>query len=179
MSEKKSFKKEFESFQSTYREDGDRAKVRYRSISALVDGLRCEAQTRDFKLTVDERTLLGGTDKGPNPMELILTALGACQEITYRLYADLLGIPLDGVVVEVTGDVDLCGFFSVDDEARPGYMGITADVIVDSPASDEDIQRLKDAVETHCPVLDIIGNATPVAVTLRKKDIASSAMHAL
>ncbi len=179
MSEKKSFKKEFEEFQSTYRADADRAKVRYRSVSALVDGLRCEAQTRDFRITVDERQLLGGTDAGPNPMELILTALGACQEITYRLYADLLGIPLDGVSVEVTGDIDLCGFFSVDDEARPGYSGITADVIVDSPASDDDIQRLKRAVETHCPVLDIIGNATPVAVNLRKKDIGSSAMHAL
>jgi putative redox protein len=179
MTQKKSFKGEFEAFQSTYRADSERAKVRYRSISALVEGLRCETQTRDFKLTVDERTLLGGTDQGPNPMELILTALGACQEITYRLYADLLGIPLDGVVVEVTGDVDLCGFFSVDDEARPGYMGIAAEVIIDSPASDDDIERLKEAVESHCPVLDIIGNATPVAVTVRKQDMAPAAMHAL
>jgi putative redox protein len=179
MTQKKSFKGEFEAFQSTYRADSERAKVRYRSISALVEGLRCETQTRDFKLTVDERTLLGGTDQGPNPMELILTALGACQEITYRLYADLLGIPLDGVVVEVTGDVDLCGFFSVDDEARPGYTGIAAEVIIDSPASDDDIERLKEAVESHCPVLDIIGNATPVAVTVRKQDMAPAAMHAL
>lgn len=179
MSKKKSFKPEFEEFQSAYRKDAQRAKVRYRSVSSLVDGLRCEAQTRNFKQTIDERTLLGGTDAGPNPMELVLTALGACQEITYRLYADLLGIPLDGISIEVTGDIDLCGFFSVDDEARPGYTGITADVIVDSPASDEDIQRLKEAVESHCPVLDIIGNATPVIVTIRKKDIASAAMHAL
>ena len=179
MSDKKSFKQEFEGFQSAYREDAERAKVRYRSVSALVDGLRCEAQTRNFKLTVDERPLLGGTDAGPNPMELILTALGACQEITYRLYADLLGIPLDGISIEVSGDVDLCGFFSVDDEARPGYTGITADVVIDSPASDEEIQRLQAAVEAHCPVLDIIGNATPVALTIRKKDIAAAAMHAL
>ena len=38
MTEKKSFKDEFEAFQSTYRADSERAKVRYRSISALVDG---------------------------------------------------------------------------------------------------------------------------------------------
>ena len=49
---------------------------------------------------------------------------------------------------------------------------------VDSPASDEDIQRRKRAVESHCPVLDIIGNATPIAVTVRKKDVGCSAMHA-
>ena len=90
----------------------------------------------------------------------------------------MLGIPLDGISVEVTGDSDLCGFFSVVDEARPGYSGIAADVTVDSPASDEDIQRRKRAVESHCPVLDIIGNATPIAVTVRKKDVGCSAMHA-
>ena len=179
MTEKKSFRKDFEGVQSSYREDGDRAKMRYRSVSALVSGLRCETQTRNFKLTVDERKKLGGTDMGPNPVELILTALGACQEITYRLYADLLGIPLDGITVEVTGDIDLCGFYAVDDEARPGYTNITADVVIDSPASDEDVKRLKQAVDQHCPVLDIIGNATPVTVNIRKKDMAASAMHAL
>ena len=76
-----------------------------------------------------------------------------------------------------SGDVDLCGFFSVDDETRPGYSGIAAEVIIDSPASDDDIERLKEAVESHCPVLDIIGNATPVAVTVRKKDVAPAAMQ--
>jgi putative redox protein len=30
---------------------------------------------------------LVGTDKAPNPVEYVLAALGACQEITYRLYA--------------------------------------------------------------------------------------------
>ena len=179
MTEKKSFRKKFEALQSSYREDGELAKTRYRSVSALVSGLRCETQTRNFKLTVDEREILGGTDMGPNPVELILSALGACQEITYRLYADLLGIPLDGITVEVTGDIDLCGFYAVDDETRPGYTNITADIVVDSPASDEDVERLKQAVDQHFPVLDIIGNATPVTITIRKKDIAASIMHAL
>ena len=179
MTDKGSFKEKVEAFQSKYRADAERARVQYRSISALVEGLQCSTQTRNFSLTLDEQESLGGTDTGPNPVELILTALGACQEITYRLYADLLEIPMDGIVVEVTGDIDLCGFLAVDDEARPGYSNITADVVIDSPASDEDIQRLKGAVEAHCPVFDIISNATPVTVNIRKKDIAPAAAHAL
>ena len=179
MKEKASLKEKVESFQSTYRADAERAKVQYRSVSALVEGLQCTAQTRNFSLTIDERESLGGSDAGPNPVELILTALGACQEITYRLYADLLGIPMDGIVVEVTGDIDLCGFLDVDNDARPGYSGIAADIVIDSPASDDDIQRLKDAVDAHCPVFDIISNATPVTINIRKKNITASAMHAL
>ena len=64
-------------------------------------------------------------------------------------------------------------------DPRPEYRVGAAEVIIDSPASDDDIERLKEAVESHCPVLDIIGNATPVAVTVRKKNIAPAAMHAL
>ena len=179
MKKEKSLKREFESLQSSYRENAERAKIRYRSVSSLVSGLKCEAQTGKFSVTVDETESLGGSNEGPNPMELVLTALGACQEITYRLYADLMEIPMDGITVEVTGDINLCGFFAVDDEARPGYSNIIANVVIDSPASEDEIQRLKIAVEEHCPALDIISNATPVTTVVRKKDIAASAMHAL
>lgn len=98
----------------------------FESQSALQEGFRTEARIRDFKLTVDEPEGLGGTDRGPNPVELILAALSACQEITYRLYADALGIPLDGVSVQVEGDVDLRGFFAAKDGVRAGYNGIRA-----------------------------------------------------
>jgi putative redox protein len=59
-------------------------------------------------------TGLGGADTAPNPVEYILAALGSCQEITYRLYADALGIPLNGVSVELTGAIDLRGFSTSD-----------------------------------------------------------------
>ena len=179
MAEKISPKDGFEKFQESYRANSDQAKVKFRSVSALVDGLEVETQIRRFKITMDEQKSLGGTDKGPNPMELVLSAYGACQEITYRLHADLLEIPLDGITVEVTGEVDLCGFYAVDEDTRPGYSGISTEVILDSPASDEDIERLTEAVHKHCPVLDIIKNNTPVTFSVRKKDLSAVAGHAL
>lgn len=180
MARKTSTKDGFEKLQASYRADSEAAKVRFRSVSALLDGLEVTTQVRRFKITMDETKSLGGSDKGPNPMELVLAAYGACQEITYRLHADLMEIPLDGVTVEVTGDVDLCGFYSVDDAARPGYSNIETEVIIDSPASDEDLERLTAAVHKHCPVMDIIRNATPVSFTVRKKnDLGTAMSHAL
>ena len=88
---------------------------------------------------MDEPAALGGQDKGPNPVELILAALGACQEITYRLYADTLGIPLDRVFVSVSGRLDLRGFFAVDEGVRPGFKDVTATVKIDSPAPADEI----------------------------------------
>ena len=144
----------------------EQATVTFESQSALQEGFRTEARIRDFHLTVDEPEELGGTDTGPNPVELILAALGTCQEITYRLYADALGIPLDGVSVRVEGDVDLRGFFSAKDGVRPGYRGIRAIVALDSTAPGEDLRRLKETVDSHCPVLDILTNRVPVTTNI-------------
>jgi hypothetical protein len=60
----------------------------------LSGGVKCLAKVRDFQLTVDEPSEMGGTDQGMNPVELLLAALGACQEIGYAYFAAVMGIPL-------------------------------------------------------------------------------------
>jgi uncharacterized OsmC-like protein len=129
-------------------------------------GLASEARLRDFRLVLDEPAETGGSDRGPSPAELVLAALGACQEITYRLYADTLGIPLRGVSVRLEGRIDDRGFFAVKDGVRPGFRDVRATVTLDSPASAEDLERLKATVDRHCPVLDILRNVTPVQVAI-------------
>lgn len=126
-----------------------------------VAGLRSEARIRDFRITVDEPHALGGNDSGPKPTELILAALGVCQEVTYRLYAESLGIPLSHVSVKVEGRTDLRGLFAVDESVRPGFRDVRAVVEIESPASAEEIERLRQFVDAHCPVLDILRNVTP------------------
>jgi len=151
----------FATLQSHLRERPDEAAATFGAATRQLDGLRSEAAIRDFRLTVDEPPALGGRDAGPNPVELVLAALGACQEITYRLYADSLGIPLNHVSVKVEGRLDLRGFFAVEDGVRPGFRDIRATVEIDSPAGAEEIERLKATVDRQCPVLDILRNVTP------------------
>jgi uncharacterized OsmC-like protein len=97
------------------------------------------------------------------------------REITYRLYADSLGIPLNGVSVQLAGAIDLRGFFNVAQDVRPGFQTIEAEVILDSPASEADLARLKDIVDRHCPVLDILRNPTPVKLSLRTEPLNAAA----
>ena len=65
-----------------------------------------------------------------------------------------------GPVLE--GDLDLRGFFSVSKGVRPGFTQIRGEVRFDSPASEEELSRLKREVDAHCPVLDLFLNPTPV-----------------
>jgi putative redox protein len=166
----------YDQTRSTLEDSPEQATVCFEATSQQVEGLRSEISLRQFTLNVDEPEALGGADTGPNPVELLLAALGSCQEITYRLYAEALGIPLDGVSVRLKGDLDLRGFFAVDPSVRPGYEAIEAVVELDSPADDADLERLKDVVDRHCPVLDIITKPTPVMLSLarRVKDAAGT-----
>ncbi len=161
--------------QSTFAADPSAAKTTFSSSSTLRDGLHSEVAIRHHRVDVDEPEALGGADSGPNPVELILAALGSCQEITYRAYATALGIPLDHVSVELDGDIDLRGFFGVDDDVRPGYNHVHGTVTLESSASEEQLNMLRTAVNAHCPVLDIMTNPVPVALDLEIKTITRDA----
>ena len=91
-----------------------------------------------------------------------LAALATCQEITYRLHAAALGIPLRDVSVKLEGDIDLRGFFGVNEGVRPGFTEIRGSVRFDSSATPQQLERLKEVVDAHCPVLDLFRNSTPV-----------------
>lgn len=143
--------------------------------SRQVEGLRSEAKIRQFSVTVDEPPTLGGSDAGPNPVELVLAALATCQEITYRAYATALGVPLESVSVKLEGQLDLRGFFAVNDAVRPGFTGVRGTVALKSSANGEELAKLKQVVDAHCPVLDILKAPVPVDLQLSWEGVAQAA----
>ncbi len=155
-----------ELMQSQLRTNPNNAVATFVADSRQVQGLQSETKIRNFTLTVDEPESLGGTDTGPNPVELILGALASCQEITYRAFAEALEIPLHSVSVRIEGDLDLRGFFAVDETVRAGFQDIRGTVELDSSASAEDLARLKKIVDAHCPVLDILREPVPVSLEI-------------
>ena len=166
---KKSYKKIVENLQTAFTDNPEAAKADFFASSKLISGLRCESTSRDFTTIIDEPESLGGSNLGPSPVELALSALGACQEITYRLYADKLGIPLEKIEIDLSGNLDFKGFLALDDNIRPGYLGINVTVNIESTASDAEIDKLKDIVNAHCPVLDLFSNKTPVDISVSRK----------
>jgi uncharacterized OsmC-like protein len=160
------FRHGFNGLRDALAADANAGTVTFSATSRQIEGLHSRVSTRDFFLEVDEPEALGGTDKGPNPVELILAALASCQEITYRLYADRLGIPLDGISVHLEGDIDLRGFTAADETVRPGFKELRGSIDIDSPASPADLEHLKATVDRICPVLDIVGQPTPVSLEI-------------
>lgn len=154
----------FLSSQNFFRANPGKAMATF-SVTSSGDGaLHRQVKIREFVLDVDEPQNLGGTNKGPNPVEIALASLATCQEISYHLHAAALGIPLKEVSVTLEGTLDLRGFFAAADEARPGFTNIRGTVKFDSSASKEDLLALKESVDRHCPVMDLFKNRTPVEI---------------
>jgi uncharacterized OsmC-like protein len=142
--------------------DAGRARVVFKTEGSLVGPTHVQLVSRGHVLEVDEPDVLAGTDKFANPVEYALASLASCQAITYRFWAAKLGIALDGVEVAVEGDLDLRGFFGLDEGVRPGFTGIRLDITPLGPDSADRYRELADAVDAHCPVLDLFANATPI-----------------
>ena len=138
------------------------ARVVFRTAGALEGPTLVKLVSRNHTIAVDEPGVLAGGDAHANPVEYALASLASCQAITYRFWAVKLGIALDSVEVAVEGDIDLHGFFGLDESTRAGFNGIRLDVTPIGPESAQRYRELADAVDAQCPVLDLFTNQTPV-----------------
>src|SRR5256714_13393427 len=97
-----------------------RAVVRLRTEARMGEGTRVELRAGAFEFSADEPVSVGGTGTAPNPVQMALAALGSCQAITYRYWAEELGLRLDAVTVNLEADFDTGAFFGFPGAAGPG-----------------------------------------------------------
>ena len=102
-------------------DDAANAHAVFTAQGTLVGVTEVDVSTGAHTFKVDEPPALGGADAAANPVQYALASLGSCQAITYRFWAAQLGVELDSITVRVEGDLDLRGFFGVDDAVRPGF----------------------------------------------------------
>lgn len=148
--------------QQALKQDARAGAAAFRVDHELVGVTEVEVNVGEHQFRVDEPESLGGSALAPNPVEYALASLGSCQAITYRVWATLRGVQVDRVSVRVEGDLDLRGFFGVDETVRPGFGGVRLVVTISGPESEEVYRELQREADRYCPVLDIFQNPVPV-----------------
>lgn len=143
-------------------QDASNAQALVRTSGNLTGTTRVELRSGRHQVVVDEPAALAGDDAAPGPVDYAVIALASCQAVTYRFWAEKLGYQLDDVQVAVEADLDLRGFFGLDDDVRAGFQAVRVEVTPIGSESAERYQELTEAVNAHCPVLDLFGNATPI-----------------
>ncbi|TMC10904.1 MAG: OsmC family protein [Chloroflexi bacterium] len=112
---------------------------------------------------------VGGTGDVPCSGDLLMGALAACQEVTMRMVAASMGIELEAVEVEVSGEADLRGTLAMSREVPVGVTGITCAtrVRLKEGTNPERAKRLLENAERYCVVLNTLRNGVPVQSDFR------------
>ncbi len=120
-------------------------------VRGRAGGFAQEITAGRHRLTADEPVAVGGTDSGPSPYDLILSALGACTSMTIALYARRKGWPLEAVTVRLqhsrihAADCESC-------ETKTGMLDrIERSLELTGALTDEQRARLLD-IASKCPV---------------------------
>ena len=142
--------------------------TRFEAKLSAKEGLHVSSTIRTHSLEIDEPSELGGTDKGPNPVELVLAALGGCQAIILKFYGQKLGVKIQSVETTVDGDLDLGGFMGVPG-VRPGFQKIQATTKIKAEGDPDKLKELLRIAEERCPVLDILKNGVPIEIQIKKE----------
>ncbi len=148
---------------SLFKRKPETAMYRPRVSSRLVNGLYTETAVREHTVKCDYAEPAGGTNRAPNPIELLLSAFAACVEASFYEFAIHNDITINALTVEVEGSLDLKGLFMVDDVTRPGFQDISYIFNIESPDEENKIRELAEKVIAHCPVVDSLIN--PVEIT--------------
>lgn len=124
-------------------------------------GTTTTTHRQNRSIFTDEPPEVLGSDAGVSPLEMTLAALGSCLMVGYSANAAAMGIDLESITIELTGDGDLQGFMNLGN-ARPGLTGIDVQVDIKANASKSKLQELHDYVNAHSPIWDTLAN--PVSI---------------
>lgn len=123
---------------------------------------------KSFVLDADEPHLLLGRDKGPYPVEYLLTALASCITTSIVYHAAARGVTIRSMESRLEGELDLQGFLGIRDDMPRGYKEIRMVVDIDADAPPEELEDIVKLGPTYSPVFDTITRPVPVSVQLRK-----------
>lgn len=110
---------------------------------------------------------VGGPHDAPTPGDILCAALASCQDSAVRMVANLLGVELEFLEVEVTAEADVRGAMAMDGQVPVGFQTMRCDVRLRAKegTSPEVLEKLRAAAERCCVVQQTLRNPPPVQTT--------------
>lgn len=142
------------------------ADIVVKAKARLYDGFTTQCESRGFSFILNGPLSMGGNDLGMNPIEVLLSALGASKCLVARVFAEKYGIDLKSMQIDVNGVFDPDGFLGRNKDAITGLSKVTTTYYVNANNTEEEVRKLVEFIEKNCPVMDTISNVPEFAVEL-------------
>lgn len=135
----------------------------------MIDATATELRTRDLPpLISDEPPSRGGQDRGQTPLELVLSALCACTNVSAARMAAKLRLAYSHIETTAEGELDTRGRKGEAD-VPVHYRRVRLEIAIATDESDRRLDRLAGLVARYCPVDSLIRAAVPdYVVTWRR-----------
>ena len=139
------------------------------SVTSSSKGFRIGGQNiernTEYRTQYDFPNQLSGEGRGPTVCESCMGSLAACLTQTIVAHATSRGIQIDGINIDVEGDVDLRGFTGISNDVRPGAQQFRVNINIKSTnASKEQINELHEIGKRFSPAFDTLTNGTSVVL---------------
>lgn len=106
---------------------------------------------RNFSFEIDEPNQLLGLNSNPTPQEYLMAGVAGCMSVTFVAGATLLGIILESLRIEISGEIDLSGFLGIECLQPTGFKEFTCNIIVSGNGTSEQYEVLRQRVMKHSP----------------------------
>ncbi len=113
---------------------------------------------------IDQPKNAGGTDEGPNPLEVFISALPACMCAIGRIIAMQRRLDVRGIEVEVEADIDKGFLMGQTKEGRAGFTEIRSFIKIDADLTLAEKEALVHEIEARCPIADNMANTSVMKV---------------
>ena len=161
--------------QANLRADAANAKAVFSVDSQQVENLRSEAKIRQFSLTVDEPPTLGGSDAGAESGGAGPGGVGDMPGDHVPRLRNSARRPARERLGQARRRPRPARIFCRRRGRASGFHGSARIVTLKSSASQKELAKLKEVVDAHCPVLDILRAPVPVELELAVAPVAVAA----
>lgn len=134
--------------------------------ATMSQGFTMECRAGDHTVYIDQPKATGGTNRGPNPLQYLLISLAGCIGAIGRIVANQKQLPVRGLTVKVTGELNTDRLLGKDSNSRVGFDGLDAYVDIDADMTEDEKKAFLAEVDRRCPISDNIANTTPIAFRL-------------
>lgn len=160
-------------FKEKYRCEPDAALLTVRATGRASTDLVFTVETPRGPVEAGPHPATGGAEGFVSAEHLLLEALIACSGVTLQAVATSYGVELRAARIVAEGDVDLRGTLALSKDVPVGFREIRLRFELDSDAPPEKLDRLIEATERYCVVLQTLRQPTRV-VTTRRRPLAGA-----
>jgi len=148
-----------------YRQTPGDARITLRARGSLGEGITCNVETARALVAAGLHPATGGPGHSACSGDMLLQALVACAGVTLGAVATAIGVTLRDARVEAEGDLDFRGTLGVSRETAVGFQHIRLRFVLDTDATEEQLDNLLRLTERYCVVFQTLARPPVLEVS--------------